>query len=376
MELSDSDEEIVDLNAENDKSKEEEKKDKPKSKLSSSKISKWIKPSLESLSQMAKSIPEDTENVDPNNTDQNYANFEMDNDEDNDDNVEDNQDKLSDYNNYNNDKDNNNNEYKDNNNKSTDDTNTNTNSNSAKNNHNYIFTWDEGGNSVKLIGSFSNWTKYYDMEKDEKDQIFKFSLPLENGKYQYKFIVDGVWKCSKKQNTEDDGKGNINNILDLTNIKPKEEIKNNNISKKNSKIENKKKIKEKKKKEKKKSDMNIKKEKKKPLKKNVFGNDYPDPLKLTEPNHDDDIGKVFNINNESKQKKIGNQKFNKFEINNSYSSNKSYLNISGHRHTKLNHIIFQKKIKNKFNIKIGMSYRYRGKATTFIYYNCLTEKNI
>ena len=90
--------------------------------------------------------------------------------------------------------------------------------------------------------------------------------------------------------------------------------------------------------------MNIKKEKKKTLKKNVFGNDYPDPLKLTEPNHDDDIGKVFNINNESKQKKIGNQKFNKFEINNSYSSNKSYLNISGHSHTKLNHIIFQKKI--------------------------------
>ena len=115
MELSDSDEEIVDLNAENDKSKEEEKNDKSKSKLSSSKISKWIKPSLESLSQMAKSIPEDTENIDPNNTDQNYANFEMDNDEDNNDNAEDNQDKLSDYNNYNNDKDNNNNEYKDNN---------------------------------------------------------------------------------------------------------------------------------------------------------------------------------------------------------------------------------------------------------------------
>ena len=138
----------------------------------------------------------------------------------------------------------------------------------------------------------------------------------------------------------------------------------------------KKKLKKRKKKEKKKSDMNIKKDKKKTLKKNVFGNDYPDPLKLTEPNHDDDIGKVFNINNESKQKKIGNQKFNKFEINNSYSSNKSYLNISGHRHTKLNHIIFQKKIKNKFNINIGMSYRYRGKATTFIYYNCLTEKNI
>ena len=204
---------------------------------------------------MAKSIPEDTENVEQNNTDQNYANFEMDNDEDNDDNVEDNQDKLSDYNNYNNDKDNNNNDYKDNNNKSTDDTNTN--SSSSKNNHNYIFTWDEGGNNVKLIGSFSNWTKYYDMEKDEKDQIFKFSLPLENGKYQYKFIVDGIWKWSKKQNAEDDGKGNINKILDLTNIKPKEEMKNNNLSKKKIvKLKIKKNLKKRKKREKK-SDINI-----------------------------------------------------------------------------------------------------------------------
>ena len=374
MELSDSEEEIVDLNAENDKSKEEEKKDKSKLKSTLSKTSKWIKPSAESLSQMAKSIPEDIENVNPNNLDQNYANFEMDNDNDND---EDNQEKISDYNNSNEKgNDNENNYYIDNNNKSTEDTNTNTNSNSTKNNHNYTFTWDEGGNNVKLIGSFSNWTKYYDMEKDEKYNIFKFSLPLENGKYQYKFIVDGAWKCSKKQNTEDDGKGNINNILDLNYIKPKEEIKNKNFSKKNSKIENKKKIKEKKKKEKKKSDMNIKKEKKKTFKKNVFGNAYPEPMKLTESNHDDDIGKVFNINNESKQKKIGNQRFYKFEINNSYSSNKSYLNISCHRHTQLNHIIFQKKIKNSINFKIGMSYRYRGKATTFIYYNCLSKRSI
>lgn len=372
MELSDSEEEIIDLNAENDKSKEEEKKDKPKY---TSKNSKWIKPSVESLSQMAKSEPDDTDNGDQNNIDQNYANFEMDNDDEN---AEENQDKLSDYNNYDINKDNDNNDYKDNN-KSTEDTNTYTNSNSAKNNQNYTFTWDEGGNNVKLIGSFSNWVKYYDMEKDENDQIFKFSLPLENGKYQYKFIVDGVWKYSKKQNTEDDGKGNINNILDIAYIKPKEEIKKKNLSKKNSKIENKKKIKEKKKKEKKdkKSDINIKKEKKKILKKKEFGNDYPDPMKLTEPNHDDDIGKAFNINNESKQKKIGIQKYNKFEISNSYSSNKSYLNISCHIHTKLNHIIFQKKIKNKYNSKLGMSYRYRGKATTFIYYNCLSnQKNI
>ena len=323
---------------------------------------------------MAKSEPEDTDNGDQNNIDQNYANFEVDNDNDNDNNItEDNQDKLSDYNNYIDEKDNDNKDYKDNN-KSTEED-TNTNSNSTKNNQNYIFIWDEGGNSVKLIGSFSNWIKYYDMEKDEKDQIFKFSLPLENGKYQYKFIVDGVWKYSKKQNTEDDGKGNINNILDLTYVKPKEEIKNKNISKKNNKTENKIKIKEKKKNEKKQSNTITKKEKKNVFKKNAFGNVYPDPMKLTEPNHDDDIGKVFNINNESKQKKIGNPKFNRFEINNSYSSNKSYINISCYRHTKLNHIIFQKKIKRNIFFKIGMSNRYRGKSTTFIYYNCLSKNN-
>ena len=252
-------------------------------------------------------------------------------------------------------------------------------SNKVQKVQNYTFIWDEGGNSVKLIGTFSNWKQQYDMEKDEKDQIFKISLPLHNEKYQYKFIVDGMWKCSQKQETIDDGKGNINNFLDLSiiNIKPKEEKekKKKKISKKNSKLETKKKTKEKIKKDKKKSDLDLKKEKKQTIKIFEYGNEYPDPLKLTEPNNSENMAKSFNINNMSKQKRIGNPKYYKFEQFSSNSSFKSYLNLTSYRNTLLNHIILQKKLKNGIN-KFGITYRYREKAITFIYYDSLSRKNI
>ena len=360
MEFSDTEEEIIDLNKIDDK----------KEKLLSKKM-KWVKSSLESISQMARSEAEETEYGEHNNLAQNEENQEN--------NIgnEENQENLSDYNNNEKNDNNENKENKDNNNnKKKEDTKAD--SNRSKNIQNYKFIWDEGGNIVKLIGTFSNWKQQYDMKKDEKDHIFKISLPLSNEKYQYKFIVDGVWKCSQKQETIDDGKGNINNVLDLTKIKPKEEKekKKKKIIKKNSKLENKKKIKEKKKKDQKKSDLNLKNEKKQAIKIFEYGNEYPDPLKLTEPNHSENMGKSFNINNMSKQKKIGNPKYYKFEQTNSNSSIKSYLNLTSYRNTLLNHIILLKKLKKSFNKKIGITYRYREKATTFIYYNSLSKKNI
>ena len=376
MEFSDSEEEVIDLNEEKDKLKDDKKMEKSKSKSSSSKNMKWVKSSLESISQMAKNEVEEIEYEENNIFNQEEENININNDNEGED-----QEKLSDYDNYN-DKENKNN-YDDNYNKNNDFTEkteeTHADTNMSKNKQNfYTFIWDEGGENVKLIGSFSNWKQKYEMEKDEKDKIYKFSLPLNNEIYQYKFIVDGIWKCSKNQETIDDGKGNINNILDLTKIinKPKDEGKKKNTSKKGSKSGNKKKIKEKKKKEKKKSETNSNKENKEnkdnkdnKKNKNKYGNIYPDPNKLTEPNHNDTIGKAFNINNLSKQKKIGNPHYYKFEVFNSYSSNKSYLNILTYRHTILNHIVFQKKLKKKINNKIGIISRYREKATTFIYYN-------
>ena len=80
----------------------------------------------------------------------------------------------------------------------------------------YTFIWKEGGNVVKLTGSFSDWKIQYQMTKDPSDNLFKLKLPLNNDIYQYKFIVDGNWKFSKYYPTIDDGNGNINNILDNT----------------------------------------------------------------------------------------------------------------------------------------------------------------
>ena len=148
MEFSDSEEEIIDLNDE--KSKEEKKPEKSKSKSSSNKI-KWVKSSLESLSQMAKNDVEETEYEEHSNINKDEENIDIDID-----NEGENQEKISDYDNYN-DNDKKDDNYKNNNyNDATEKTEeTHADSNMAKNKQSfYTFIWDEGGENVKLIGSF------------------------------------------------------------------------------------------------------------------------------------------------------------------------------------------------------------------------------
>lgn len=362
MEFSGSEEEYdVDLNDEKPKEKSKNKKGKSSEKLSKS--MKWVRSSLETISQLQREDMEELEN------DDNYNENQFgDNDNQNQDNVlENNNDENDDNENYNNDTN------EENNNKETDETF----SDSTSNKITHTFTWDEGGEDVKLIGSFSGWKQQFNMIKDEKDQIYKVSLPLKNEIYEYKFIVDGVWKCSKKQNTKDDGKGNINNVIDLTNVKQKNETKKKVSSKKNSKNgeKNKKKKSRKEMKNKDKANNeNGKKGKIKNPKNKEYGTEYPQQSEMTEPKYSELIGKSFNINNESKQRKIGVLKFFKYVPNNSYSANKSYINISSYRHTILEHILFQKKIKKNKDIKYGLSIRYRQKATTFIYYHFNSKK--
>ena len=234
----------------------------------------------------------------------------------------------------------------------------------------YTFTWEEGGNEVKLIGSFSDWKNSYIMKKDIKDNVFKTSLSLNNEIYTYKFIVDGEWKYSQKQPIKKDDQGNINNILDLTNFflnlssTPKTTEKNKSLSKK---IINKKKS----------SKLNNKKSSKKVKKENDdFHRENNDTNQFTEPRKNNIIGNPFNLNNESKQYKIGNQRYYGFEQSNFFSSQKSYLKISGYRHNILEHILLPKNNKENYDIKIGLSQRYRGKATTIIYYNTSTQIKI
>ena len=184
MEASDSEDEIVDLNEAQTNSKTIIKKENH-SKSSLKKV-RWSKTqfSVDSISQIVKSE-----------IDQSYDEVEIDNEKENNENEklkENEDDNIADNNN-------NKNETK-----------------TSNASFIYTFIWEEGGTSVKLIGSFSDWKNSFDMKKDINDNIYKISLPLNNEIYYYKFIVDGEWKYSKNQQIKKDAQGNINNILDLT----------------------------------------------------------------------------------------------------------------------------------------------------------------
>ena len=55
--------------------------------------------------------------------------------------------------------------------------------------------YDPVAQNVQLVGDFSNWEPVEDVMVQEKgNNIWKGTFPLDPGKYQYKFVVDGEWK--------------------------------------------------------------------------------------------------------------------------------------------------------------------------------------
>jgi 1,4-alpha-glucan branching enzyme len=48
--------------------------------------------------------------------------------------------------------------------------------------------------SVRVAGSFNNWdTQSYELKKDKKG-LWKTTISLEPGTYEYLFLVDGKWE--------------------------------------------------------------------------------------------------------------------------------------------------------------------------------------
>ena len=176
---------------------------------------------------------------------------------------------------------------------------------------NIIFKWEGNGNKVKITGSFCDWKIKFDMEKDPNDNLFKCQLPLDNKKYYFKFIVDDEWKYSTKYNTEEDHLGNINNIIDLTN---------------NSEI--------------------------------------IDNLQLPNKRY----YQLFKLEKFSNQKNIGKELFINFEENNFINSDTSYKSIFPFGHVYLNHLISKANNKKMMYIKNCLSFRFREKTCTFLYY--------
>ncbi|CAL5980601.1 5'-AMP-activated_protein kinase [Hexamita inflata] len=73
------------------------------------------------------------------------------------------------------------------------------------------FYWTQPGSSVYLCGSFNNWRERIPMIQEQLG-IWKVTRDLLPGKYQFKFIVDQTWRCSKDYQTVSEA-GNINNVI-------------------------------------------------------------------------------------------------------------------------------------------------------------------
>lgn len=47
---------------------------------------------------------------------------------------------------------------------------------------------------VLLLGTFTNWEEDPILLRHENDGMWKISLPLQPGRYEYRFMVDGQWR--------------------------------------------------------------------------------------------------------------------------------------------------------------------------------------
>jgi len=71
--------------------------------------------------------------------------------------------------------------------------------------------------SVKIVGSFNNWTPSEDstMERDQEGKWSKRIL-LEPGKYEYKFLVNDIWiEDNRNPNLADNAFGGKNSVIEI-----------------------------------------------------------------------------------------------------------------------------------------------------------------
>ena len=230
-------------------------------------------------------------------------------------------------------------------------------------NDKYIFIYPDEAQNVKLTGSFCDWKIKYDMIRDPNDNKFKLALPLNNEIYQFKFIVDNEWKYSSNYQTQQDNLGNINNCIDLTNYFKKEEITKKNSKDKLPLIgnENAPKTKE---------TTSSDKEENKIIKRkeSIYDCEYPsDDNIIPMPLPNKRYYKSFKLDKYSHQNSIGNQKYLNYDdkISLSYEASSKPIFLLGH--VNLNHLICFKN-KKMITAKNCMSFRYREKACTILYY--------
>ena len=218
------------------------------------------------------------------------------------------------------------------------------------------FEWDGGGNNVYVTGNFCNWKQFFLMKKDENGK-FILNLNLPKGKYQYKFKVDEIWKFNDKFPTINEN-GNINNIIDTTNLEINYENMEGKATRANtSNNENNENSKSKKYLSKSKNNSFVRQK--------LYSNYIPKKEEFQR--------KVTHITFKSKsclnfsRNKIGDNKYIEIQEKNILSDNNSYKKIAIVPNTDIDHLNIKNRI-NDNNIISSVPIRYRRKYTTFVYY--------
>ncbi|KAI3748083.1 hypothetical protein L6452_10941 [Arctium lappa] len=85
--------------------------------------------------------------------------------------------------------------------------------------HAVTFVWNgHEGENVELIGDFTGNWKEPIKAIHKGGPRYEAEVRLAQGKYYYKFIVNGDWRHSTSSPTERDERGNLNNILEVGDI--------------------------------------------------------------------------------------------------------------------------------------------------------------
>ena len=224
----------------------------------------------------------------------------------------------------------------------------------------FKFQWKEGGNNVKISGSFlDNWKQQLDMKKNEKTGYFEVFLNIPKGIHQFKFIVDKKWVCSPEYTTIND-KNNTNNIIDLLNY-PSNNITENynsfNLSK-------------------------IKKKKKKAIKDSTeYNSIFPKASEINAeaPGVPSNYLSRFDLNYQTNQENIKTFSKNhlKYEKSKNILENNTFKGIITIEHDKISHICYNVENNNNNNdkfIRTAITQRNKHKFLTIIYYTLKNNK--
>lgn len=182
----------------------------------------------------------------------------------------------------------------------------------------YIATlfWKDEGNSIYINGDFFNWKEYKPLKEDKATKLKYIKLILTKKKYYFNFKVDGVIKHNKDYQSENVN-GAINNFIEIT----EEKIRNQKITEEKIK----------------KAKIIMAKKQEEERKKQEYNNYYPKNLSEFRgaPNIPFHYSHKFNVDVNSRQNLIGQHSCLEYKEKNLLSENNSFKKILSCPHINL-----------------------------------------